>query len=319
MFATERAVFFFQAMALVCHCLQASRHLHPSGGGAAAGALVRAGIWGWVLLAASMQRRDVYLRHRTLVINAVRLLLCVVNTAPPEARRPAAFTFPDPRLAFMARALGPACLLPRALCVFGMQLGFRQQLLHVGLSAGLAVCSRATLEFLQGTAEQRSFAAAQQLHDGVESSLRLASWALSPTSIAPLAQDGCSAFSGLVVLLLLHLASNALLLYAYYLTDWRHRRRFLRSQHPGEASKQAVEAACDTVAAQVMLDAGLGVRKALFAHLAALTMLCSAAFALAQLVALEVLPKLLPAELYGSICPAAPVLLDGAAQAGLVL
>jgi hypothetical protein len=307
--SVERMVYFIQALMLLCLCFQASLHLVPTN----VNGLLRCGIWGWVLLAASMRRHDAYLRHRALIINAVRLVVALLSwlaLGSLSRARQGSFSFQDARLTFVMRALGLTSALLRPLEVFGMQLGFRQQLLHVALGTATALCSRTTLDLLAGggPGEPGLAAAAQQLHQGMHATAALATWALDPATVVPPPPprlERCGACDGLVVLLALHLASSLLLLYIFYMSDWRHRRRFLRSQHPSSAAD--VQAACDTVAAQVMLDCRSGVVRAALAHLAVLAMLLGAAYVAAHTLALEVLPQLLPGELYARLCPAAPL------------
>jgi hypothetical protein len=149
---------------------------------------------------------------------------------------------------------------------------------------------------------------AHELHGSIDAAVQ---FVLTLCSAFAPAMEGsswssCRPCATLVLLVATHLFVGTLILYSYYLTDWRMRLLFLRTfEHP-LLTPEAVHSAGNTLGTVLLVDCSAGRHLALLAHSAAVVSMVLASWSVANCVVLDVLPLLLPAVKLEQLCPLAP-------------
>jgi hypothetical protein len=236
----------------------------------------------------------------------------------------------DPRLAFLLRSLSLCRVLGKGVEVFGMELRLRQQAVHLLLLGSLFLLHPATATFLRQMHKPPFRAAVHEVYSVTHSWVVWAGWVVQADASAP--PDGrlpqhqpAERCEPLVLLLAIHLLCSCALLYAYWAYDQHNRRRFLAGGGAAAVAAAAASSAnsgrgggkpggvVDSAVQNQMAPAGSKTHRApscpslvqqAVTHAAAAAGLVALSFGVAHLVALGLLPAVLPAAKFAQLCPA---------------
>lgn len=255
-----------------------------------------------------------YLRWRTILITWYRLLMVVLGTTTLGALRQsqgASFLFSSPRLTFAVKCLVYSHAFSKPLDVFGSQVSFPLQTFILFLGTILDLFCAATVTFVNHMAEPAYFNAVQQVYTLAHTTIQLLTWPFSMPSSPPAPLENCKPCTALILITACHLIVDAAVLYAYYMTEWKLRRRFLQGLRRHEMPSEAVAKACDSRLARLLVDGYYGSTEAVIVHCLVLALLVWASWAAAHVLVLHVLPWVLPAHLMQDLCPLAPTPCQG--------
>ena len=157
---------------------------------------------------------------------------------------------------------------------------------------------------MKAAASRNGLRAPQVIYTRVYNAVQLLTWPFNPPTAAAKPLDTCRPCSALVLLVFSHVIVNLLTLYAYYLSEWKLRRLFLRSR-PGLPAQQ-VARVCDTRLARLLIDAEYGVAESLLAHAAVVVHLAWLSWAASHVLVLHVFPWVVPGRVMVRLCPDAP-------------
>jgi hypothetical protein len=257
-----------------------------------------------------------YIRWRTMLVTWYRLLMIILGTTTFSALRHsqgATFLFSSPRLTFAVKSLIFSHTLSKPLDVFGLQVSFPLQAFILFLGTFLDLGCAATVTFVNHMAEPAYFNAVQQVYTLAHTTIQLLTWPFSMPSSLPVPLENCKPCTALILITACHLIVDVVVLYAYYMTEWKLRRRFLQGLRRHEMPTEAVAQACDSRLARLLVDGYYGITEAVIVHCLVLALLVWASWTLAHVLVLHLLPWVLPVRLMQYLCPLAPTSCQGLA------